>query len=125
MLNAIHDMNYYLLEQNCEDELLLKLAADMYRIFKLGKFLRSICENYIEGNNFEIVNPKGKVKAQIVNHFKLLVPNSVDDYNYENYDLVENSRGTWEFVHKATFDTAQEELDLRLKAKKQYACIFA
>ena len=60
--------------------------------------------------------------AQIVNYSKLLVPTETKDTSYADYSIIENSRGVWEFLHKDSFDSVQEELELRLKAKREYAC---
>jgi len=105
LLKGIEDMDYDLLEQTCQKSLLSRLASEIYQI------------NKIEGCQFEIVNQKAKINAQIVNYSQLLIPETIDDKNYENYVLVENSKGVWEFQHKDSVDSLIEELELRLKAK--------
>ena len=111
LINAIRDMDYETLEQIWSPALLDKIASEVYRL------------SQIENCSFDVLNDKSKVTARIVNYSKLLIPSDIEDKSYENYSLIENSRGIWEFIHKDSFDDKLEQLKSLYKEKYLYSCI--
>ena len=110
LINAIRDMDYETLEQIWSPALLDKIASEVYRL------------SQIENCSFDVLNDKSKVTARIVNYSKLLIPSDIEDKSYENYSLIENNRGIWEFIHKDSYDDKLEQLRSLYKEKYLYSC---
>jgi hypothetical protein len=90
-----------------DEKLLKELAAQIYQL------------TMIEKCDFELLNPKAPVNAQIIGYHKLRVPQG-DSINPEELRLARVDANTWAFKSKSDDDPELQELMIRLETKPEY-----